>query len=230
MVFAVSVAVASDPSPTTLLPSAASAAQGSAEVGLSLGHGTLGVIGTETVVGGAAVRAGWAPSEAVWLELGVGGAGGPATSCGIMPGGSCSDSVWSGGGVALSGRYRVAVSPGFAIAPFVGGFAGASSYSAGGGGAAGLALEGGGRRVRGDLSLALAGGVADGTFDLFPIGEGGVSFLIGSERRHALRVGVVEVAPELSWRYEADRWFAGAGLTGIPFVAGAERIVVGLRF
>lgn len=225
------VAAAADPTPTVLLPSAAPATRGTTEAALSIGHGSLSLLGGDTSLGGATLRAGWAPSDEVWVDTAVGGDLRSSQSCGIVPGGSCSDPRLGGdGAVGVSARYRWAPTDGFAVAPVAGVFAAVSDTGPMGGGAVGLAMEGGGRHVRGDLTLMLAGGVTEYGPDFFPVGEGGVSFRIGREERHTLRVGLVELAPDLSWRTEGDWWFVGAGLTGIPVVAGAERVVVGLRF
>lgn len=233
MILLAPVAAAADPSPTLLLPSAAPAPAGTAELGLSFGHGTLSLLGTDTVAIGSSLRAGWAPSDAVWLEAGLGGDVRSAESCGLFPGGACADpETFADGGLSLSARYRAPMTDGLAVAPFAGAFlvGGGRRTGPAVGGALGLAVEGGGRRVRGDLSLGLAAGVADGRFDGLPVGEGGVTFLLGSGRRHALRIGLAELVPDLSWRCEADRWFLGAGVSGVPFAAGAERLEVGWRF
>lgn len=227
--FLASAALAADPTPTAVLPSAAPAPGGTGEVALTLGHGALlDFLGSSTQLYGVGLRAGWAPTDEVRFELAAGADVRDATSCGLWYG-SCSDDSGAEGGLALSARYRIAPTRGFALAPIVGVFA-AQGLDTAVGGAVGVAVEGGGDRVRGDLSLMCGVGVMAGVPGVVPAGEGGVSLLVGRERRHALRLGVVEVVPDLSWRYEGKGWMVGAGVTGLPFYAGGERIVGGVLF
>ncbi len=230
-------AVAADPTPGLLLPSAAPAPAGSGEVSLSAGHGQLLLLGASGLAGGT-VRGGWAPSDVVYLDLAAGGAVDWTDGCpGLAFGGFCRPEQTGGLGLAGSVRARWALTDGFALAPVAGAFGILREGVGTVGGAAGVALEGGGRKVRADLTLMVAVGAevegsrysADGVA-VVPVGEGGVTFLLGDERRHAVRVGVAELAPTVSWRYEGDRWFVGAGLVGLPVVAGGEHVTVGLRF
>jgi hypothetical protein len=35
--------------------------------------------------------------------------------------------------------------------------------------------------------------------------------------RRPVPLGLAELVPDVSWRYQGDRWFVGAGLTGLRF-------------
>lgn len=223
-----SVARAADPSPGVGLPSAVAVDAGAGEVSITAAHATIDFLGT-TEGGGLSLRAGYAPIDRMWVEVAAAGVYSENTSCGLF--GGCSETQVSGAGLAgVSFRYNVVQLPQFAMAPVAVGFADPWGELYGFGG--GVALEGGSRRVRGDLSAVVIAVVDEGSPAMLPVpvGELGVSFRIGSEYRHQIRVGIVEVLPDVSWRYEADAWFLELGVTGVPLVAGAERVEVGWRF
>ncbi|MCA9494655.1 MAG: hypothetical protein KC656_02095 [Myxococcales bacterium] len=230
-------ALAADPSPGLLLPSAGPAEAGDVEVAVVGGHVGLDLLGTTTVGGGGGLRASWAPTDRWWFEVSGGALAGETRTCALLivgtGGGGCSDpETWVGGASSIAGRVLLARSPGFGLAAIGGLAGGADEDGLFGVGVLGLAVEGGSERVRVDLSMTGAIWQAEDEPHpwLLPVGEGGVSLLLGTEARHRLRFGLAELAPDASWRYDADRWFVGAGVTGLPVLAGAERLEVGARF
>lgn len=223
-----STAFAADPTPGGALPSAAPVARGEVQVSLTGVHYRVALFGADEGAG-AAIRVGAAPTDALWVEVAVGMVAASWYSCGLY--GGCSETRWrTGTALAAAARLRLLDDPNFSVAPVVVGFADplAGSWYAGGG----LGLEGGSRRVRADLTVVVGPGMlGQGVgVDVVPVGELGVTFRVGAAMRHALRIGVAELVPDLSYRYEADRWFVEAGITGAPFAAGAERVQLGARF
>ena len=96
---------------------------------------------------------------------------------------------------------------------------------------AGIAVEGGGERLRVDASLPLTAlwrgpnakcdgcdASSDATFIppwLAPLlGEAGVSLALGDQ--DALRLGTTSMLPNLRWRHGADRWYLDAALGVVP--------------
>lgn len=221
-------AFAADPTPGGALPSAAPVPRGEVQLSFTGVHYRVALLGSEEG-GGGAIRVGAAATDALWVEVAVGAVANSGYSCGLF--GPCSETRWrTGTGVAAAARLRVFDDPNFSLAPVVATFADPlnESWYAGGG----VGLEGGGRRVRADLTVVVGpGALGQGrAVDVVPVGELGLTFRAGAALRHAVRIGVAEVAPDLSYRYEAERWFVEAGITGLPLAAGAERLQLGARF
>ncbi len=89
---------------------------------------------------------------------------------------------------------------------------------------AGLAVEGGGERIRFDIALSPVGimdqGSRSGSSDLYlpPLsllfGELGITWQV--TERHGLRLGTVSIAPSLTWDWAGEGWFADAMFAMLP--------------
>lgn len=125
-------------------------------------------------------------------------------------------------GFTFGARYNLVEGDTFRLAPFLA--SARWAWEGIEGAAAGLALEGGGDRVRWDLSLPLVGVMSDrakdcpGCYEVQPympiFGEAGVSVALGEH--DLLRVGTTSAAPNVAWRHLRERWFLGATLVVVP--------------
>jgi hypothetical protein len=212
---------AADPAPGTLLPSAVAMEAGHGEVSVTAAHGNV----LWSQYSGAVARVGVAFTDRGWVE-------GSAvmtydhTTCGSLLG-AC-DAATVGGG-AFAARYNVVQDEHVGFGPVLVGVAmGDGTVFLG----EGLASELGGRRVRWDLTaVVLHEPFAEIAVLPFPVlVETGVSFRIGPQLAHQIRIGVFEVLPDLSYRFEQRRFFVEVGVAGIPGAIFEERLEVGLRF
>jgi hypothetical protein len=95
----------------------------------------------------------------------------------------------------------------------------------------GLALEGGSKHLRYDLSASLPvwlmrPGEAYTQEELLLAwaGEAGLTARLGKEEHHALRLGTTSILPSVSYRYEGGPFFVEAGV-----VLGGARAQLGVR-
>jgi hypothetical protein len=206
LLFAVATARASDPAPGLILPSAVAMGAGHGEVSISSGRFFADLDGNSFVT----ARFGVAPTDRLWIE--VAGVHQYRTDLAL--------------GLATAGmasvRYDVIERPELAVAPLALIIVGAEGVVVP---SAGVAIEGGGVRVRGDFTVV--SGWGDGVPVIL---EGGVSYRWGPLSEHTVRLGVAELLPDLSYRFERRNWFAELGVTGAPPLLGGVRAEIGVRF
>ncbi|MCB9765538.1 MAG: hypothetical protein H6739_37535 [Alphaproteobacteria bacterium] len=145
------------------------------------------------------------------------------------------------GAASVSFRGTVVDKPALHLAPYVM-LGGLTSYSApaglrgGGLGLLGVAMEGGGERVRVDASLSvlgLAGSPGGGTPLFFApwtavaFSEGGVSFPI--LEGHRLRLGLLSMLPTVGWMFEHEQLTAEVSVSSLG-IFNVGRAELGWRF
>lgn len=214
---AFTLAHADEISSCNFYPGAAPAQEGDASIGVS----ATGVTEGEFSVGAGGIDASWAPTKRLGFRVVSHGTG---------------DLSGSGIGTAAVGlvgaRYLIVDQPWLRLAPFVAlGVAASSETRTALFPAVGASVEAGSDRVWFDGSMPLVvamvsdevGNVAP-VYALPALVEAGVNVRVGE--RHVIRVGTASLSLNARYRYEADRWYAGAAVGGVV-VPGFETLAVG---
>lgn len=231
------LAIAADSSPATYLPGAAALEKGTVQVGGGLGF--YSYVFTEGGDGALIpyVAAEAAPADRLVIYGGL-------MAYADLENLPLFSPTRPAAVVAI--RYNVLEKPGFSLAPWAGlqvgspvlGDRSGRSFDL----AAGLAMEGGSKRIRWDLSLPLFW--VDGAHGLYGCGdgssgaelvcltgaaEGGVTFNVADE--WSLRVGKgPATALAIGFRLDKPRWYLDTTLMGPLLLGGALRTEAGLRF